>query len=172
MTSPIPFAEPTADCGCTLPTPTPVLLHRELVPGTDQRTVSVFGDDIWDLTPGVFEAHASAISLNFAIRPAALRQATKHYFWQLINHRSPARLRWANTARLSLLSVTNALHHFAVFLTWLDAHQLSDEGGGRAGDRTMGTKAMWLPVPAFTNALMWSQLLQRCRCSAWRYPLA
>jgi hypothetical protein len=136
MTSPIPFAEPTADCGCTLPTPTPVLLHRELVPGTDQRTVSVFGDDIWDLTPGVFEAHASAISLNFAIRPAALRQATKHYFWQLINHRSPARLRWANTARLSLLSVTNALHHFAAFLTWLDAHQLSDEVGGRTGWRS------------------------------------
>ena len=149
-----------------------VLDGHELREGIELATTSRFGDDIWDLTPGVFEAHASAISLNFAIRPAALRQATKHYFWQLINHRSPARLRWANTARLSLLSVTNALHHFAVFLTWLDAHQLSDEGGGRAGDRTMGTKAMWLPVAAFTNALMWSQLLQRCRCSAWRYPLA
>lgn len=115
-------------CGCTMPTEpsdtTPVLHHRKLLPGTEPSSMSVFGDEVWNLTPGVFEAHAKAVSLNFAPRPAALRHATKLYFWHLINHRTPAPLRRATTSRLSLQSLPNSLGQLTVFLTWLDTRAI------------------------------------------------
>jgi integrase len=126
MTQPAGSTAPTTDCGCALPTAsTPVLVHREVLPDVDPATLSVFSDDVWDLSPGVFEAHTTAISLNFTTRPAPLREAAKHYFWQLINHRPPTPLRWANTARLSLMSIKCAFHSVMTFLTWLDVHHIS-----------------------------------------------
>src|SRR6202011_3576380 len=54
MTHASTSAHPVEDCGCDRPRPTtPVLLHRNLVPGLDTQALSVFGDDRWDLTPGV-----------------------------------------------------------------------------------------------------------------------
>ncbi len=125
MTSPLPSAGVLADCGCTHPAAdNPVLLHRNLVPGTDPKDLSVFGDDVWNLTPAVFEAHYRAYSLNFTTRPAALREATKLYFWHLVNHPAPMPLRHAHTSRLSMPSLIGALGAFTVFITWLDSHGL------------------------------------------------
>jgi integrase len=125
MTSPLPSAGALADCGCTRPTAaSPVLLHRNLVPGAQPKDLSVFGDDIWNLTPAVFEAHYKAYSLNFTTRPAALREATKLYFWHLVNHPAPMPLRHAHTNRLSVASLHNAIRLFTVFLTWLDTRGL------------------------------------------------
>jgi hypothetical protein len=40
---------------------------------------SVFGDDRWDLTSAVFEAHAAAISLNWLAVPDPFRQPLKQH---------------------------------------------------------------------------------------------
>jgi hypothetical protein len=74
------------DCGCGWPHPaTPVVLHRRLRPGLNPDTLSVFDDDRWDLSPGIFEGHAGGVSVNFAACPPALRPAVKHYLWEAIN---------------------------------------------------------------------------------------
>src|SRR5262249_427139 len=65
---------------------TVVLLHRPLRPGTDTAGLARFSDDRWPLDPAVFEDHAKARSLNFALVPQALRLEAKHYVWQLLNH--------------------------------------------------------------------------------------
>jgi hypothetical protein len=56
-----------------------VLLRRALRPGTDAARLSRLSDDRWSLDPAVFEDHAKARSLNFALVPQALRLEAKHY---------------------------------------------------------------------------------------------
>jgi len=57
-----------------------VLVHRRLRPEPAHQ-LSVFSDDRWDLTPGIFEVHSTAHSVNFMKVPAPLRHAVKHYIW-------------------------------------------------------------------------------------------
>ena len=126
MTHASTSAHPVEDCGCDRPRPaTPVLLHRNLVPDLNTQALSVFGDDRWDLTPGVFEAHTQVRSLDFADCPADLRSATKHYCWELINHTAPQSMRGASTDRLSLPTVSVAFRRLLPFLTWLRVHGIT-----------------------------------------------
>ncbi|MFD7627546.1 hypothetical protein ACFV7Q_16155 [Streptomyces sp. NPDC059851] len=83
---------------------TPVLVNRDLRPDTDPERLSRFADDRWDLNPAVFEDHTRSISVNFALTPAVLREAVKHYIWQLINHDSPRAVR-SRTPRQSMASI-------------------------------------------------------------------
>lgn len=76
-----------------------VLTNRELVPGTDVAALSRFGDDHWSLTAAVFEEHVYTLTLNFSSIPERLRLASKHYFWQLINHSRPPRFTRRRRAR-------------------------------------------------------------------------
>lgn len=104
---------------------TPVLLHRKLNPAVDPARQSVFGDDRWDLTPGLFEAHAVTCRLNFLPVCEAFRDHAKHYVWQLINHERPRRLRATRGTQLALRSVSLTLPRIAAFLAWLDTHRIS-----------------------------------------------
>ncbi|WP_304106093.1 hypothetical protein [Mycolicibacterium bacteremicum] len=101
-----------------------MLFERELLPGTDISTLSRFGDDRWRLNEGFFEQHAPARSLNFMAIPANLRSASKHYFWQLINHDYPVSFRRAGTERAALLSVCNSWAAFKDFTIWLNRQQI------------------------------------------------
>jgi hypothetical protein len=103
---------------------TPVLLHRKLNPAIDPARRSVFGDDRWDLTPGLFEAHAVTCRLNFLPVPAAFRDSAKHYIWQLINHEPPRRLRGTRGTRLALRTVSLVLPRLTAFFDWLDTHRI------------------------------------------------
>jgi integrase len=94
-----------------------VLAARDLVPGGN--AVSVFGDDRWDLTPAIFEDHATAISLNWLAVPAPFRLPLKHYFWQLINHDAPVLLRNSQGPRPSIRTVNAALPRIVFFVKWL-----------------------------------------------------
>lgn len=126
MTRPAASAGPAGDCGCGQPEPTSaVLVHRDLVPGPASMPPSVFADDRWDLTGGVFEAHTQSRSLDFTDCPPALRPAAKWYCWELINHGAPQPLRGAGTDRLSLPSVCLAFRQLLPFLTWLDTHGIT-----------------------------------------------
>jgi hypothetical protein len=110
------------DCGCGWPHPaTPVLLHRRLRPGLNPDTLSVFDDDRWDLSPGIFEGHAGGVSVNFAACPPALRPAVKHYLWEAINHPPPRTWRGSKTDHLSLRSIVIAYSLLRVFVEWLDS---------------------------------------------------
>ncbi|MBN3459857.1 hypothetical protein JNN96_38190 [Mycobacterium sp. DSM 3803] len=109
----------------TLETPrreTAVLLNRKLHPETDPETLTMFGDDRWNLTPGLFESHAPTVSLNFGSVPDSFRDAVKHYIWQLINHDAPRRLRDTDAARLALRTIVLLHPRFVSFVLWLDSY--------------------------------------------------
>ena len=46
---------------------------------------SCFGDDLWDLSAAVFEAHASPVQLDWLAFPEQMRRSFKEYFWAIIN---------------------------------------------------------------------------------------
>lgn len=120
-----PAARPAGGCGCGQPAATTVvLLHRSLPPEVNPDRLSVFGEDRWDLTAGIFEPHTTSIGVNFAACPARLLPAAKRYLWELVNHAAPHTLRAANTDRLSLHSVSHAWSGLLPFLTWLDVHDI------------------------------------------------
>lgn len=98
---------------------TVVLLHRPLRPGTDTAGLARFSDDRWSLDPAVFEDHAKARSLNFALVPQALRLEAKHYVWQLLNHQEPKAMLRAAAARPAVSTVLGAFPAFKAFANWL-----------------------------------------------------
>lgn len=98
---------------------TPVLLHRELLPGTDRDELCRFGEDRWHVNEGIFEQDASAYSFNFAAVPEPLRGFAKYYFWQVINCDSPSPLRRTAIERPSLRTVANMWVPFKAFVDWL-----------------------------------------------------
>jgi integrase len=104
---------------------TPVLLHRELVPGTDVTRLCCFGEDRWRLSEAIFEQHETAVSLNFAAIPEPLRPAAKHYVWQLINHDTPIPLYRVGAERASIRTIISAWPGFKEFLVWLHRQHIS-----------------------------------------------
>jgi hypothetical protein len=102
---------------------TAVLADRQLNP---KRThpLSVFADDWWDISHGLFEAHIPYTKLNFAPLPDRFREAAKHYTWQLINNDDPIQRRSNGGRRLAQRSIALALPRIAAFLLWLDAHDI------------------------------------------------
>ena len=107
---------------------TPVLLHRELVPGTSADALCRFGEDRWRLDEAVFEEHAGAVSLNFAAIPTPLRLSAKHYIWQLINHDYPSPFRRAAAERVAIRTVVTAWPSFKEFMVWLHRQQIDELG--------------------------------------------
>ena len=109
-----------------------VLLRRALRPGTDAARLSRFSDDRWSLDPAVFEDHAKARSLNFALVPQALRLEAKHYVWQLLNHQQPRAMPRAAATRAAVSTILASFPHFKAFATWL-----SGRGGISFGQVTL-----------------------------------
>lgn len=99
---------------------TVVLFDRPLNPAQPQA-VSVFADDVWDLTPGLFEAHTNSCRLNFVTVPAGFQDAAKCYLWQLINHNPQKHQPGPGGRRLALRSIAQALARIAAFLHWVHA---------------------------------------------------
>lgn len=62
---------------------TPVLLTRPT--RADAPNPSLFGDDVWDLSAAVFEAHVQPQLLDWVTYPEPLRPSFKQYFWAIIN---------------------------------------------------------------------------------------
>lgn len=105
---------------------TPVLLTRELVPGTDMSTLNLFGEDRWYLSPAIFEEHGNARSLNFAAIPAPLRLAAKHYIWQLINRDYPVPFLRYGEERVSVQTVLSSWTAFKDFTVWLHRRKITE----------------------------------------------
>lgn len=61
-----------------------VLHSRPIRPGA--AATSVFADDRWDLTPAMFEAHTTSISINWTRTLATFRTPLKKYVWHLLTH--------------------------------------------------------------------------------------
>lgn len=92
--------------GTTWPQPdTLVLRNRDLRPDTDLAKLSRFSDDLWDLNAAIFEEHYRATSLNFTLIPEPLRLATKHYCWQLLNHKRLWVPRGAKSTRITVTTI-------------------------------------------------------------------
>jgi integrase len=106
-----------------LPGPdTPVLANRDLRTGTRQAELSVFAEDRWDLTPGVFEDHVLGVAIDFALVPDRWREDVKTYFWLLVNHPDPpSPMRWTRTTRLCLRSIELLPPLVNRLLAWCDS---------------------------------------------------
>jgi hypothetical protein len=107
---------------------TPVLANRQLRPDTQPSRLSVFADDRWDLTAGVFEDHVLGVSLPFEFAPPRWREDLKHYFWLLINHPQPPGIRRAPTGRLALRSIPLLAPKLGRLLAWCDARGIDHLG--------------------------------------------
>lgn len=107
---------------------TVVLSGRKLNPAADPATLSVFGDDQWDLTPGLFEAHAATTRLNLRRVPAPFRDPVKHYLWQLINRAHARSQHEDRNTELALSTLPLLLSRLTAFTLWLQAHDLASFG--------------------------------------------
>ena len=125
-----------------------VLLRRALRPGTDAARLSRFSDDRWSLDPAVFEDHAKARSLNFALVPQALRLEAKHYVWQLLNHQQPRAMPRAAATRPAVSTILASFPHFKAFATWLSGRGVTSSGKSLSNCCT-ATSAT-LPMKALT----------------------
>lgn len=65
-------------------TNTTILSSRPIVPGA--TAVSTFSDKRWDLTPAIFEAHKTAVSINWELTPSDFRPSLKRYIFHLLDH--------------------------------------------------------------------------------------
>lgn len=101
---------------------TPVLVDRVINPAADTSTLSRFGDNRWNLTPGIFESHVPTTRLNFHPVPEQYRRDVKLYIWLLINYDAPRKMRSTNVSRLALRSITLIMPRFVSFVVWLDRH--------------------------------------------------
>lgn len=101
---------------------TPVLLNRDIRPGTSRGEMSVFGDDRWNLSPAIFENHLNAISLNFQLVPERFRYFAKVYIWLELNcDEGLVILRRASIeGRLAVYTMVSQLRLARTLLTWLD----------------------------------------------------
>ena len=109
-----------------LPLPsTPVLLNRPTRPDA-RRWESHFGDDRWDMTPGLFEEHAKGSSIPWKDFPEYWRPTAKKYLWHLINGEELNALCSSNSERLSLRSIVILRGRLATLAGWLDAVGIDD----------------------------------------------
>jgi integrase len=105
----------------------PVLARRRINPASDPVAASVFADDQWNLTPGLFEAHATTTRLNLRSVPAPFRHPVKHYIWQLINYRPPSQT-GQRQPRLALSTMPLVLSRLTSFVLWLGGHRVGSFG--------------------------------------------
>ncbi|SKH61826.1 phage integrase family protein [Mycobacteroides abscessus subsp. massiliense] len=101
-----------------------VLANRRLNPAADLNTLSRFGDEVWNLSPAIFESHSEGLSVNFGRLPEAYRQDVKRYTWHLLNSDAPYRLWHSSTPRISVRTAATAFRSFSVFVLWLSSHKI------------------------------------------------
>lgn len=101
---------------------TPILVNRPVRPGTDPVTLSRFGEDRWNLTPGIFEGQIHKISLNFTLVPDTFRYIAKRYIWLELNHDQelPVLRRASVTTRLAVYTMLSQLRMVRGLMDWLD----------------------------------------------------
>ncbi len=92
---------------------TVVLAKRPLTADTDIDTLSRFADDVWYLTPGIFEDNAKSTRINFAAMPEPFRLDAKYYIWQLINNEGRP------TGWPALNTTAHASRALRTFMEWL-----------------------------------------------------
>lgn len=112
--------------------------HAEAhLPSGDAMVVpngSVFGDNLWDLSPLCPRPTTRDITLNFERCPAALRADVKHFFYVSLTHDTPLDQldRPASVRRrLAPSTVKSTWHDLQPFLDWLAARgtpQLAELG--------------------------------------------
>ena len=107
---------------------TPVLARRQLHPASGLDTLSVFADDQWNLTPGLFEAHATTTRLNLRNIPEPYRDPVKHYLWQLINGDPEQRPRGQLHSQLALSTLPLLLPRLNAFVLWLQGRHVRSFG--------------------------------------------
>jgi integrase len=92
-----------------------VLSGRPLRPGHRLEETSRFGQDVWDLTPAVFQQHMRALVLNFAPIPAAYRTPIKELCYAMLAGDLPP-----NETRPKVSSIRRHLVDLKRFTQWLD----------------------------------------------------
>jgi integrase len=102
-----------------------VLTNRQLRPDTRRNSLSRFNDSTWDLTPGIFENHSAAVTLNFDAFPTRWREDVKTYFWYLINDERLRPLASGPAhSRPSLQTIAFVRVHLLRLLTWFDSQRI------------------------------------------------
>ncbi len=83
--------------------------------------LSRYGDDRWHLNQGIFERHATSVSLDFTAVPGEFLSFAKRYFWVLINRdeADEVRMRRNANARPALSTIGSIYKNIKVFLAFL-----------------------------------------------------
>lgn len=103
---------------------TVVLASRPLRPESLPSSLSRFEDNVWDLSPGIFENHTQRYIINFEQIPIQWLRSVKSYFWVLINEEAAKPILDAPSAprRLALSSITHMMSPLRWLILWFDAH--------------------------------------------------
>lgn len=98
-----------------------VLTKRPLRSGANRLRLSIFADNIWDLSPAMFEEHETKVSFGFAAFPSGWRPTVKEYVWQLINDLdAPSLPGSAPEARISLRTIGQVRSPLLRIIRWLE----------------------------------------------------
>ncbi|MFI6213254.1 hypothetical protein ACIBCD_14795 [Nocardia brasiliensis] len=101
---------------------TPVLLNVPLRSNTDRDGLSRFGADRWNLSPGLLQHHAKAMSVDFAHVPDEFRHPVKLVVWLLLNDKPDQDVNYRfTTARLAVSSAAAVARFLRSFTQWLHA---------------------------------------------------
>ncbi|WP_433206808.1 hypothetical protein ACQP1G_20730 [Nocardia sp. CA-107356] len=119
-----------------LPGPdTVVLCNVALRSGTDPKCLSRFGDDRWNLSPGVLHRHSKAISVDFTRVPDEFRVPVKHILWLLLNDEPGKDVNYRfTTARLTMSSASAVARFLRSFAQWLHARGIARLAAVTAAD--------------------------------------
>ena len=92
----------------------PVLAGRPLRPGRRLEDTARFGQDVWDLTPAIFQKHMRALVLTFTPIPPAYRTPVKELCLVMLSGDLPP-----NEARPKIASICRHLVDLKRFTQWL-----------------------------------------------------
>lgn len=103
---------------------TVVLANRPLRPESHPSDLSRFGDNVWDLSHGVFENHTQRYIINFEQVPDVWLRSVKSYFWILVNEEAAKPILGAPSSprRLALSSIAMMMRSLRWLIHWFDAN--------------------------------------------------
>lgn len=93
-----------------------VLAELTLRDGENLQSTSRFGDDVWDLTPAVHQAHQSSCKLYFQTLPVAFREVAKELFFAFL-----AGPLLPGQSRAGIGRVRSHFTQVKTFLEWIDS---------------------------------------------------
>ncbi|MER5627880.1 hypothetical protein ABT061_43340 [Streptosporangium sp. NPDC002544] len=97
-----------------------MLVNRPLRPEVQERHLSVFADDRWNLTPALHDLNAKVSAVTFDKVPERFRLHIKHFAWLLINDRGPQRRAFRMSVdRPAIRTVVSIVRHVREFAIWL-----------------------------------------------------